>query len=1097
MKVFPVFAMVLGRWFVYIVPHPYPMMKYPLQPCVAAPRPAFLDAVLVAGFDPAAEHVKHHQLPAGNAVRMLHRFSAISGQERLFSSAHVRGVHPSAVQGTFTAREALQRMLRGTGRTIIDDSPSGALALQRAPFPARPPGRSRRPFLALLAGAVAAVNFVSAQVTPPQTKQADGTVVLSPFEVNAAQDKGYIATNTLSGSRVNTPLYTTPSVTSVFTRDFLDDIAANDLVEAYSYGLNVDADEQTEQSANFRGNIFSDNAVSIRGLSAATARNYFVWSVNGDSYNLERLDFSRGPNNILFGLGGQGGVVNSTTKRAILNREITRLQLRLGEWDLYRGHIDVNRPIGKNVALRLNLLRHDEGGWKNHSLYDKEGLHVAGTWQVFTTRSASTVVRAEYEKLDLDRALGFRFPLQERVTLWNGVGIPASGSLTGVEGTGTMPANRRVFQQGDDLFFLSTGVRRTSGASGTSFTDESIMPREMNLWGPDNRNDSNVENITLMLEQRLFRDLFIEVAFNRQEDDTIYNQVDGYQVYRDPRLTVNGAPNPRFGQYYGELDYQQRQNFTRVDEQRVTASYQRDFGKFGRHQLAGLWSRRENQGGGRDYSFDDIATNQRLVFRRFAEDGDAPRFTGFEPNKLVAQATAAGGNVGFQQATLTHNENRQDTRQIVHVGNFFDGRLSTVYGIRKDDLFNRGVLNGTRTVTTNEPLYKRRLEWNNYQLAPWKPIADDYTRTKGFTVSWAAEAPVRLYFNESESFVNQNGTLITGLAERDDAFPPRVGEGRDYGLRFRLFKSRVQGSIGRFETDDIGARHFLHGFIPQSTQFVVRDLLGRSDYRGWQTTVDLSSEGYEFELTANPTNNLRLHMNYSRTQLATSNHGPHAKAIVYGQLLPEWQSWVSGWRQSPDETLPTGVSNNTAPAVTVAELGRPLTFQEAHGNGIDPAYKQGDRAGAPTATGTLGLSDWISRANWASDIWFQDGMPPRRHRRDSVNVVANYTFDRKSKLKGWTLGASARWRGEPIIDRYFDAASNVLVVYGDPRVDTDLNIGYTHAFEKFTLKTQLNVRNVFNSDTTEVINVAGNADERGHLQWHDPRSVRLTVDFIF
>ena len=32
-----------------------------------------------------------------------------------------------------------------------------------------------------------------------------------------------------------------------------------------------------------------------------TARNYFVWSVNGDSYNLERLDFSRGPNNILFG----------------------------------------------------------------------------------------------------------------------------------------------------------------------------------------------------------------------------------------------------------------------------------------------------------------------------------------------------------------------------------------------------------------------------------------------------------------------------------------------------------------------------------------------------------------------------------------------------------------------------------------------------------------------------------------------------------------------------------------------------------------------------------------------------------------------------
>jgi outer membrane receptor protein involved in Fe transport len=1092
-----------ARWFVYSVTHPYPMTMYTVRPCLSLSRRALLGAVLLGAANLRAETLEYYDLPAGDAAEMLRKFSALARREILFSSATVRGLRTSAVQGKLSAREALERMLAGTGLLVLVDHSTGALALRRADAPAlAPEARSRTRLRAMLAAmGVAAGNVLFAQATPPPSPgstQEDSTLVLSPFQVKADQDQGYLATNTLSGSRVNTPLYTTPSVTSVFTRDFLDDIAANDLVEAYAYGLNVDAQEQAEQSSNFRGNIFSDNAVNIRGLNAATARNYFVWSVNGDSYNLERLDFSRGPNNILFGLGGQGGVVNSTTKRAVLNRDITKLQLRVGEWDLYRGHLDINRGIGKNVALRLNLLRHDEGGWKNHAMYDKEGFHIAGTWRVFNTRNFGTTLRAEYEKLDLDRALGYKFPFMDAVSSWNGVGIPASGSLTGVVGTGTMATNRRSFDQSNSTFFSTTGVRRTAGPSGTSWADESVIPRELNFYGPGNRNDSNVETYTVSLEQRLFKDLFVEVAFNRQEDDMLYNQVDGYHVYRDPRMTVDGVTNPRYRQYYADFDYGQRRSDVRVDEQRITASYERDFGKwFGRHQIAGLVSRRENRSLGQDFNFDDVSTNGLLIIRRWMADGDAERFTAFNPAEIAARAAASGLDVGFRQNNLSYSNNRQDTAQIVHVGNFFSGRLSTVYGVRKDELLSRSALNGTRDVVQNDPLYKRVRQWNNFQLSGWNDVAEDYTRTKGFTLGWSADAPVRFYYNESESFVNQSGQVLVDLYTRSEVFPPRVGEGRDMGLRFRLFDKRVQGSIGYFETNDIGQRHFLHGFMPQALQFVARDLLRIPEQRGFQDKVDVSSDGYEFEITANPTRNLRLHFNYSRTNLETSNHGPDAKRILFGEMIPEWGRWVSGWRQGPGEVLPDGVANNTAPAVTVSDLGRPLTFLEAHGNAIDPAYARGSRVASPTATGTLGLADWISRANWSSDIWFQDGMPPRRHRRDSFNVVANYTFDNTSRLKGWTIGASARWRGKPIIDRSFDANSNVVVVWGEDRLDTDLTIAYTRKFERFTLKTQLNVLNVLDANTIEVINVAGNSDERGHLQWYDPRSVRLTLDFAF
>jgi len=43
---------------------------------------------------------------------------------------------------------------------------------------------------------------------------------------------------------------------------------------------------------------------TTRGVSASTPqRNFFPFYVNFDSYNLDRFDFSRGPNSVPFGHG--------------------------------------------------------------------------------------------------------------------------------------------------------------------------------------------------------------------------------------------------------------------------------------------------------------------------------------------------------------------------------------------------------------------------------------------------------------------------------------------------------------------------------------------------------------------------------------------------------------------------------------------------------------------------------------------------------------------------------------------------------------------------------------------------------------------------
>src|SRR5687767_9713319 len=60
----------------------------------------------------------------------------------------------------------------------------------------------------------------------------DEPVELAPFTVNSTTDVGYLAGNTLAGSRLNTPLKDTAASISVMTAEFLSDIGALDLNHA-------------------------------------------------------------------------------------------------------------------------------------------------------------------------------------------------------------------------------------------------------------------------------------------------------------------------------------------------------------------------------------------------------------------------------------------------------------------------------------------------------------------------------------------------------------------------------------------------------------------------------------------------------------------------------------------------------------------------------------------------------------------------------------------------------------------------------------------------------------------------------------------------
>lgn len=73
------------------------------------------------------------ELPAAEAATALKRLAQLTGVEVLFTTEMTAAVRTQAVRGTFTALEAAQRMLAGTGLAVEQDAETRALTIVRAP----------------------------------------------------------------------------------------------------------------------------------------------------------------------------------------------------------------------------------------------------------------------------------------------------------------------------------------------------------------------------------------------------------------------------------------------------------------------------------------------------------------------------------------------------------------------------------------------------------------------------------------------------------------------------------------------------------------------------------------------------------------------------------------------------------------------------------------------------------------------------------------------------------------------------------------------------------------------------------------------------
>lgn len=189
-----------------------------------------------------------------------------------------------------------------------------------------------------------------------------------------------------SATKTLTLLRDIPQSISVVTKEQIRDQSMSSLSEVVAYIPGI----TSHQGENNRDQLV------IRGNS--TSADFFVNGVRDDVqyyrdfYNVERVEALKGPNSMLFGRGGGGGVVNRVTKEAGFTplREIT---LQGGSFGNKRFMMDFDQPLGDKVAFRLNGLYENSGSFRNNVDLERYGVNPTATL-IFGPKTA---VKLSYE----------------------------------------------------------------------------------------------------------------------------------------------------------------------------------------------------------------------------------------------------------------------------------------------------------------------------------------------------------------------------------------------------------------------------------------------------------------------------------------------------------------------------------------------------------------------------------------------------------------------------------------------------------------------------------------------------------------------------
>ena len=227
------------------------------------------------------------------------------------------------------------------------------------------------------------------------------------------QDDGYAAKRTSTATKTDTPLRDVPQSVTVVTQELIRDQAMQNLADVTRYvpGVGMAQGEGNRDTPVFRGNS-STADMFIDGMRDDVQ--YFR-----DLYNIDRVEALKGPNAMIFGRGGSGGVLNRVTKQADWNA-VRELTVQLGSWDKRRIAADVGQEISDAAAFRVTGMFEDSESYRDGYEAHRWGINPTFAFAM----GDATTVTVGYEHFEDERVADRGVPSEPG--RFNGVRVPLS-----------------------------------------------------------------------------------------------------------------------------------------------------------------------------------------------------------------------------------------------------------------------------------------------------------------------------------------------------------------------------------------------------------------------------------------------------------------------------------------------------------------------------------------------------------------------------------------------------------------------------------------------------------------------------------------------
>lgn len=245
-----------------------------------------------------------------------------------------------------------------------------------------------------------------------------------------------VPTTTTTATKTLTPLIDVPQSVTVISRQLMNDQLMMSIGDVVNYVPGVTA----HQGENNR------DQVVIRGNNSSA--DFFVDGVRDDVqyyrdlYNVDRVEVLKGPNAMIFGRGGGGGVINRVIKEAGYQplREIT---LEGGSFSNKRFTADFDQPFGDRLAFRLNGVYENSDSFRRFVNLERYGVNP--TMNIVAGRDTEITVGYEhfqdYRRADRGISSYMGFPADVPISTY--YGNPDQSHVRALVNIGTVTVEHR------------------------------------------------------------------------------------------------------------------------------------------------------------------------------------------------------------------------------------------------------------------------------------------------------------------------------------------------------------------------------------------------------------------------------------------------------------------------------------------------------------------------------------------------------------------------------------------------------------------------------------------------------------------------------